>query len=309
MNPQKNKRVLFGALKAMGMTASVDDSPIDMMQRILSESHKPDTKPSADDPIVLSWDVWSVKEHVNLLRAGFDGKALGSEMAQRWGFIKRSRINDNMMPLPRVMIEERESRDYQQQWMETDVGQMINRNGWKLMLVDKDVNYYMKDETATIKDSADEELKWQTEDWGTGKASATDKASGTNISKASADEKASTADDSKNKAAELEADAAIQTNTDATHISVVRRRLANFLATCPALSNPHVDASKLAFAILPPGDSVTPYMSSNEKRMAQKTWDSVLAKRLCANKNEDLNNEHNVKMPSAMVVQTVLQDA
>ena len=107
MDPSKNKRVLFGALKAMGMEASADDCPHEMMRRIMSEPNDSTPKPTPLDATnVVSWHVWHNVEHASLSAAGFQGSALTDELSQRWDFIKRNRITDDMMPLPRDMIEE-----------------------------------------------------------------------------------------------------------------------------------------------------------------------------------------------------------
>ena len=62
-------------------------------------------------------------------------------------------------------------------------------------------------------------------------------------------------------------------------MSVVRRRIAQYIACCPLLDMPHANASQLAFAMLPPGDTLA-QLSSEEKKAATEMWESVLGKRV-----------------------------
>lgn len=242
MEPAKNKRVLFGALQAMGMIASADDPPDEMMRRILSKPSARTTGQVTEAQKVLTWDVWSIQERTNLQKAGFSADALEAEVAQRWKFIKRNYINDQMMPLPRDMVDESQG--------------VILKNGWTLALVDKDVNYYRKD--------------------GPEESAAADDAGLAD----SADTLPTAPDSKPEKDADTPETVADKVATDDNpDIAIVRRRLANFLTACPVLSNPHADASKLAFAILPPDTKLLPHLTATEKRDAKEVWESLLGKR------------------------------
>lgn len=250
MDPEKNKRVLFEALGCMGMQASMTDSASDMMRRILCKP--PSAGVSAESPsnVAVSWDVWSKAERINLSNEMYVGDDLETELDERWQFVKRSLISKDMMPLPRGIAEANDEQ----------------LREWRLVLVDKDLQYYKrKDGEPRLKGNgllesiqqacADENLREQTLKAKQAGVLASGNASGNDTSAKS----------------QLLLDSVQQVD-----IPTMRRRLANFLTTCPFLSDPHVAASKLAFAVLPPDEIVTPHLSATHKRKAVEIWDSMI---------------------------------
>ena len=253
MDPEKNKRLLFDALGAMGMRASMTDDASDMMRRILCKPSGVSTKSS--DVSVFSWDVWSQTERVKLSKT-YTGDELEKELDERWQFVKRSLVSKDMMPLPPNIAK--------------DNREEIHKQGWRLAFVDKDIQYYKH------KDGKRKEGRFDTFARGNENAES--------VYAESVREQVLWAKQDRllvcgqppadNSSSDGPKDSRLVEQVD---IATVRRRLANFLTTCPMLSDPHIAASKLAFAMLPPDETViTPHLSETHKRKAVEIWDSVV---------------------------------
>ena len=247
MNPTKNKRVLFAACRANGIDAREDDAPADLMRRLLfipSVATPELATPAPVRPVSVSVPdekTFCAIETTRLTKSGVRADMIAKEVQTRWQFLKDSIVTDDIFGLPNDVVVEH--------------AEQLRADGWHVVLTDRECTYHRKSDTANPVTAAEE--------------SAVKKTVSLCADAATEEKDTSALKDHDN------IDKKVVASDTNELLGIIRQRIVAHLAMCPVLRNPHVDASKIAFAIIPT-DNMPDVITPAEKLAASNMWKEML---------------------------------